>query len=91
MRFVIITAILGLLVQPAFAQTVNCLAVLKLAELHDIEAELRSQERLGIVGFGNRDDLTEDQAERYDQLGKQKYDHWRKVEMFANIYSAFCK
>ena len=91
MRVVIIAAILGLLVQPAFAGVIDCSGVKGLAEISHIEANRLAEESLEIGGSKTFFEWTEDERERWDWHQGKIGEAWRKVEMYANIYSAFCK
>ena len=105
MRLVLITAILGLLVQPAFARSFDCPQIYMgatnayknvfIAYERKTDAWMEAYEFVqenhpGASAF-DRKFWPAGTANKYDLAEKQAGEEWRQVEMFANIYTAFCK
>jgi len=91
MRLVLITAILGLLVQPAFAKKIDCAGLKEMAEFHYQGFKNLTKKRLMIADSSAVVDWTTEDRERYNLLQKQTDEALKEVEIRANIYSAFCK
>ena len=91
MRLVLITAILGLLVQPAFAKKIDCAGLKVMAEFHYQGFANSIRERDKLADSKLKADWTKDDYETYKRWQKQIDYQLREVEIRANIYSAFCK
>ena len=91
MRLVLITAVLGLLVQPAFAKKIDCAHVRAMAEYHYEEFVGANTEIHKITDGKPLDEWTEDDRKLYALWDKRYDDQLAEVETFANIYRAFCK
>jgi hypothetical protein len=91
MRVLFIAAVFGILVQPAFAGVIDCPGVKQLAEVNHIDANRLAGESLEIGGSKTFYEWTDDQREQWDWYQGKIGEAWRKVEMYANIYQAFCK
>ena len=91
MRLLLIAFVLGTLAQPAFAGAIDCSGVKKLAEIKHIEANRLAGESLEIGGSKTFFEWTDDQREQWDRYQGKIGEAWRGVEMYANIYQAFCK
>ena len=92
MRLLSITTIsLTMLVQPSLAKPVDCGTVEQMAEIHHIQANMLAEDALEVGGSKKFFEWTEDERAQYGRLQVQIDEAWSKVEMYANIYSAFCK
>lgn len=91
MRFVIITAVLGLLAQPAFAKKIDCVNVRGMAEYHYQEFVAANTEIQKIHDAKPLEKWTKDDRELYVLWDKRADEQLAEVETFANIYRAFCK
>ena len=105
MRLVLITAVLGLLVQPAFARSFDCPQIyldaanayenVYIAYERSVDAAQEGSKFVlknhpGASMF-DREFWPERVKNEYVLAEKQAGEEWRQVEMLANIYSAFCK
>jgi hypothetical protein len=91
MRLVLITAVLGLLVQPAFAKKIDCAGLKDMAEFNYQGFKNSLKERNKLADSKLRADWTKDDYETYKLWQKLADEQLREVEIRANIYSAFCK
>ena len=91
MRLVLMTAILGLLIQPAFAKPIDCQQILASATYANQTAHESMRRMTEITESGLSINWTEVQRKTYDLCAKQVDEAWKHMEMFANVYSAFCK
>ena len=91
MRFVIITAVLGLLVQPAFAKKIDCASLRAMAEHHFLKYAGANAEMNKMLDAKPLHKWTKDDREIYNMYDNRAHEQLAEVETFANIYSAFCK
>ena len=91
MRVLLIAALLGTLAAPTFANTVDCASVRIKAEIVATAAQNLHRKALALPATRNWQNSTQKEKDEVREMQKAADVQWKKVEMFANIYQAFCK
>ena len=85
MRFVIITAILGMLVQPAFAKKIDCAHLRAMAEFHYQDFVNANTEMNKMLDAKPLDKWAKEDREIYNMYDNRADEQLAEVETFANI------
>lgn len=92
MRVLLIAAVLGTVAYPTFATTtIDCRKLKIKAELTATAAESLDDRVRTLPGAFDWKNSTSQQRDEVRETREAAKAQWKEVEMYANIYHAFCK
>ena len=91
MRVLLIAAVLGTVAYPTFATTTDCRKLKIKAELIATAAESLDDRVRTLPGAFDWKNSTSQQRDEVRETREAAKVQWKEVEMYANIYHAFCK
>ena len=92
MRVLLIAAVLGTVAYPAFASVIiSCDNVKKRAENEYLFAMSLNKMMQTMPASLDKQNATAKQKDDFLKAMDAERENWKRVQVFANIYSAFCK